>query len=144
MTFRSQNPSGFRFPPEISCSKEDLPDAPAYVFRHQTLGLLGRIVLRDSPRGRTHITSEVAGDPLDPYTAQRMAVLEPITRQILRRLEEIQGAAQPEAEREKAQHTPSFGESKERIASQLVPCDRCAKHVAPADPRSRRDRCRTF
>jgi hypothetical protein len=104
----------------MSCSKENLPDAPACVFRHQTLGLLGRIVLRDTPRGRTHITSEVAGDPPDPYTARRTAVLEPITRRILRRLDEIQGAAQPEAEREEVQHAPFFGQAKERIASQLI------------------------
>src|SRR5215471_2283063 len=77
----------FRLPPGVSMQKEPLPSGWAYVFRHTELGLLGRLVLQDLPSGHCQVSCEVAGDPADPLTARRRAVLEPITAELVQRLD---------------------------------------------------------
>src|SRR5690242_5634178 len=42
----SRDADHFELPPEVSFAKERLPGGWAYVFRHRTLGLLGRILLQ--------------------------------------------------------------------------------------------------
>ena len=87
-TPQRQPPSGdFRLPPGVSYQKEPLVDDWAYVFRHTQLGQLGRLVLHDIPGGRCHVSCEVAGDPADPMSAQRLAVLQPVTTALVQRLE---------------------------------------------------------
>ena len=66
----SANLAGFRLPPGVSITKQTVSDGWAYLFRHHSLGQLGRIVLRETADGRTHISCEVAGDAHDPMTAQ--------------------------------------------------------------------------
>jgi hypothetical protein len=66
--------SGFHLPPGISVCKQALSYGWAYVFRHHSLGQLGRIVLRETSDRRTHLSCEVAGDAKDPMTADRMAL----------------------------------------------------------------------
>jgi hypothetical protein len=67
--------------------KEQLPSGWAYVLRHTELGLLGRLVLQGLPSGHCQVSCEVAGDPADPLTAKRRAVLEPVTTALVQRLE---------------------------------------------------------
>ena len=80
-------------PPEISFEKRLLPGGGwSYDFRHRALGALGRILLRDLPGNRgTHISCEVAGDPADPRTAERLAVFEPLGLEITRQMEHATG-----------------------------------------------------
>ena len=77
----------FRLPRGVSMQKEPLPSGWAYVFRHTELGLLGRLVLHGLPSGHCQVACEVAGDPADPLTARRRHVLEPVTTELVRRLE---------------------------------------------------------
>src|SRR6266853_6611623 len=77
----------FRLPPGVSMQKEQLRSGWAYVFRHTELGLLGRLVLQDLPSGHCQVSCEVAGDPADPLTARRRKVLEPVTTELVQRLE---------------------------------------------------------
>jgi hypothetical protein len=58
--------TGFRLPKDVSFCKQVLVEGWAYEFRHRGLGQLGRVVLRETADGRTHISSEVAGDAKDP------------------------------------------------------------------------------
>lgn len=63
------------------------------MFRHATLGQLGRIVLDDRPDGRSQVTCVIAGDPADPMTATRKALFEPVAMDLVKRLEAQMGSA---------------------------------------------------
>jgi hypothetical protein len=82
-----QRQSDFHLPPAVSMHKEPFPSGWAYVFRRTELGLLGRLVLHALPIGHCQVSCEVAGDPADPLTARRRAVLEPVTTALVQRLE---------------------------------------------------------
>src|SRR6267143_2748424 len=88
--------SDFRLPPGVTMQKEQLPSGWANVLRHTELGLLGRLVLQGLPSGHCQVSCEVAGEPADPLTARRRAVLEPVTTALVRQLEAqtstVQGA----------------------------------------------------
>ena len=45
---RVVTPGSFKLPAGISSQREILPDGIAYLFRHRTLGLLGRIRVQDA------------------------------------------------------------------------------------------------
>ena len=107
--------------------KEQLPSGWAYVFRHAELGLLGRLVLQGLPSGHCQISCEVAGDPADPRTARRRTVLEPITTELVRRLE-----AQTATVLGTPWGTPPPSPStpKRLIESKLMQCERCDAGVA--------------
>ena len=72
--------SGGRFslPPGVFFTKRRMAYGWAYVFRHRTLGELGRILLQDRPDGRCQLFCEVVGDPADPLTAARAAIFQPL------------------------------------------------------------------
>ncbi len=89
---------GFHLPPAVSMQKEQLPSGWAYVFCHAELGLLGRLVLQGLASGHCQVSCEVAGDPADPLTAKRRAVLEPVTTALVRRLEAQTGTVQDSRE----------------------------------------------
>jgi len=55
------------------------------------MGDLGRIVIQEMPDGRTHLACEVAGDPLDPRTAERAAIFGPLAREVTRQMEVLTG-----------------------------------------------------
>ena len=61
-TTTPQRQGAFRLPPGVSFQKELLASGWAYVFRHATLGQLGRLVLEDRPDGMSQVTCEIAGD----------------------------------------------------------------------------------
>src|SRR4051794_37145585 len=92
-----RDPDCFRLPPGVSSAKERIGHGWAYVFRHQGLGVLGRILLQDTGDGRSRVTCEVAGDPADPMTAKRAEVFKPLGLELARRLESRTGTV-PESE----------------------------------------------
>ena len=127
-TVRPQpSPGSFQLPPDVLFSKERLSYGWAYVFRHNTLGYLGRIVLQGRPDGQTHVTSEVAGDPEDPMTARRAAIFAPLSETLTRQLDIATGGtghgrhAHPPARPPEPQHM---------VASKHIQCERCDAIVA--------------
>ena len=117
----------FVLPPEVSFAKERLLDGWAYVFRHRSLGELGRILVQDTRDGHSRISCELVGDPADPMTAMRAEVFQPLGLEIAKRLESRTGTV-PESEA--APPPPQPSPSRELVESQVIPCDRCGTVVA--------------
>jgi len=118
---------GFRLPPGVSYHKEPLTDGMAFVFRHQALGLLGRIVLQDIAGGNSHISLELAGDPDDPMTAKRAAIFKPLGLELANRLEARTGSMPPGHGVTPPSPAPP---SHELVESKLMQCERCGAGVA--------------
>lgn len=112
----------FSLPDDITCKKTLIQGRTAYVFRHSTMGELGRIVLTGTPNGNTHIACEAAGNQDDPMTAKRQSILEPIARNITQILASQLGRGQPTDN-----VTPVRPQS--IVRSQLIPCDKCGKNA---------------
>ncbi len=74
-------------PPDVSFNKQPLRYGWAYVFRHRSLGELGRVVLEETDDGRTRLSFEVVGDPNDPMTAERAAIFQPLGMELARQME---------------------------------------------------------
>ena len=74
--------TGFELPHGITFEKTRIADGVAYIFRHEELGNLGRLVVQDHDAAQCRITSEVVGDLQDPMTSKRREILEPITTQL--------------------------------------------------------------
>lgn len=128
-TIHPQPPQGgFRMPPGVSHAKEPVAGGGmAYVFRHQKLGLLGRLVLQDVG-GQTHVAMEIAGDPDDPMTAKRAAIFKPLAAELTQRLEAQSGpAVAPPGGASPSALPPSSGEL---VESKLMQCNRCGTGVA--------------
>jgi hypothetical protein len=80
--------SGISLPPDVSFRKQRLSTGEwAYIFRHTSLGELGRIVLSGRADGRTHVVCEVVGDEQDPMTQKRAAIFKPLGQEISRQLD---------------------------------------------------------
>src|SRR3954469_20273541 len=128
---KTKGPSGdearFELPPGVSFAKERLADGWAYVFRHRSLGLLGRILLQDTGDGRSRVTCELAGDPADPMTARRAEVFKPLGLELAHRLESQVGTV-PEALA--APPPPQPPPSRDVVESYVIPLDRCGSVVA--------------
>ena len=123
----------FSLPSDITVQSQLLPDGKIYQFRHQTLGLLGRIVLRDRPGPHCHISSEIAGDPNDPMTERRAEIFQPLSEQLVVALEDALGIVSEQ----KGLLKPAFptrdiplSSPQELIESQQIPCDRCGAVAA--------------
>jgi hypothetical protein len=116
----------FSLPPDISCRKQQLSACQAYVFRHRTLGELGRIVLRGLPNGHCHISSEVAGDPDDPMTERRKEIFVPLSKQVTDILETVLGRG------EAGSHVvPASPKSpQEAVECKYLSCERCGAAAA--------------
>ena len=117
----------FELPPEVSFARHRLGDGWAYVFRHRTLGDLGRLLVQDGGDGRCRVSCELAGDPADPMTAKRAEVFKPLGLELAGRLESRTGTV-PESEA--APPPPPPSPSRELVESQVIPCDRCGTVVA--------------
>ena len=122
----SSTSNNFQLPPGMSFHKEQIGGHWAYTFRHTRLGFLGRLVLHDRG-GQCQVSSEVAGEPDDPTTAQRLAVLQPLTMSLLQRLQaqtggpvDITGIAPP----------PPTTAGGEWVESKMRQCERCDAGVA--------------
>jgi hypothetical protein len=121
------NRGRFELPPEVSFCKQRLGDGWAYVFRHRTLGELGRILLQDNRDGHCRISCEVVGDPADPMTEKRAEIFKPLGLDLAQRLEAITDTI-PESE--VSPPPPSSPGAREVIESRLIPCDHCDTPVA--------------
>lgn len=73
----------FQLPPEINMRKEPFGSSWIYIFRHDQLGDLGRIVVEGQPNGETKFTTELAGGPDDPMHKKRKAVFEPLSEKVM-------------------------------------------------------------
>lgn len=123
----SRDEGRFELPPEVSFARHRLGDGWAYVFRHRTLGDLGRILVQDNGDGHTRVSCELVGDPADPMTAKRAEVFKPLGLEITQRLESRTGT---ESESEAALPPPQPPPNRELIESQVIPCERCGTVVA--------------
>jgi hypothetical protein len=117
----------FELPPEVSFRKERLDGGWAYVFRHRTLGELGRILLQDNRDGHCRISCEVVGDPADPMTEKRAEIFKPLGLALSRRLEALAGTI---SESEAAPPPSRPSGPRDIIESRLIPCDHCGSPVA--------------
>ena len=114
----------FKLPKDVTLQKTMTPDnLMSYVFRHALLGELGRLLIVPHTSQKTQFRVEVAGDPSDPMTKKRQMILEPITRELLEKLDTIIG--QPPL----SETPPPYEAPKENhlIKSQVIPCERCNK-----------------
>lgn len=120
---------GFHLPAGVSSRKEPVPGGgTAYVFRHTTLGSLGRLVLQERA-GQCHVFCEVAGEPEDPMTAQRLAILQPLSLELIQRLE-AQFGGPVAAPRASSWPPPASGDPGEWVESKMMQCERCDAGVA--------------
>ena len=114
-------------PPEISVEKAWLSeDSWEHVFRHRTLGNLGRIVARDAPGGQCMLSSEVSGHPDDPMTWTRREGFEPIAREILAEMDRL-------VERNGATVTPVLPPPSSPgmwLENKILQCNHCDAFVA--------------
>ena len=118
-----------RLPPEISFTKLLLPEGGwSYDFRHRSLGALGRILLQDLPGGRgTHVSCEVAGDPADLRTAERLAVFQPLGLEITRQMGQATG---PDINPRPVVSPSAPVAPREVVESKLMQCRTCDAFVA--------------
>lgn len=119
--------SGLHLPPEISFEKQFLPHGVAFVFRHQDLGQIGRIVMLEAANGSTCIECETAGDPADPMTARRAEIMEPLGLELTDLLGTAVGGTRHV---DRPQISPKSPAPSEVVESQLVPCGRCGAALA--------------
>ena len=115
----------FSMPADVSCQKTLLPEGRwAYIFRHDRLGELGRLLILAHGNDQSQFLCEVAGEPDDPITQKRREILEPITRDILDKMALIcgKGTGEPEP------HTLS--KQQHVIKSEWIPCCHCQTPTA--------------
>lgn len=87
----------FSLPYNVKMHKHLMPNGKwSYVFRHNELGELGRILI--VPYGnQSQICSEVAGEPNDPMTKKRVEVFGPISKGVLEKMGMICGKGHGES-----------------------------------------------
>ena len=117
----------FALPPEITVNKQRVDQQWVYSFRHEDLGELGRIIVQGLPGGQRNLAVEVAGDPSDPMTETRLAILQPISEYVTAAMESVFGAGD-QAQLKTAPETPRG--PTEVVESKLMPCDRCGDTAA--------------
>lgn len=116
----------FSMPKDIGVEQKTLPTGNiAYVFRHTILGELGRLLILPHPSGKSQFNVEVSGDPNDPMTKKRRALLEPVTQELIGKMDAICG-------KDSGETTLPYNSPKEqhRIASEVMPCNHCGAPTA--------------
>jgi hypothetical protein len=110
-------------PRNIKSHKQLLPNGMwSYVFRHDDFGELGRILIM-SNGAQSQICCEVVGDPNDPMTEKRLAIFEPIAKELTKRMNSICGNGEGEGEGIPRPYTSPI--EKQLIKSMVYPCDTC-------------------
>lgn len=117
----------FRLPPDVSFYKQPRGDSWAYVFRHRTLGEIGRILFQGTTGGKCLVSYEVVGDPADPMTAERAAIFKPLGIELAERMAAATG---PVWEDSIGDPLPRPPESLEMIESKHIPCEQCRSMAA--------------
>ncbi|MCP3671808.1 MAG: hypothetical protein GY814_15520 [Gammaproteobacteria bacterium] len=116
----------FSLPATMSYTHEQDDRYHAYIFRHDTLGELGRILLHGLPNGQRQISSEVAGDPADPMTAVRMKTFKPVSDAITQALTSPLGVDDTAV----MAITPTMAPPLDMVASRIIPCGHCGETAA--------------
>ena len=114
----------FQLPPDITMRKEPFGSTYMYVFRHQKLGDLGRIIVQGQPNGETKFTTELSGGPDDPMHKKRKAVFLPLSEKVMAFVESKLGKsrnAPPKRAGPATRHT---------IANKVVRCSTCNEPIA--------------
>lgn len=122
--------AGLRLPTDVSLEKSVVEGGVIFAFRHRSLGLLGRLTVQETRGGQVFLRGEVAGDPQDPATGTRREILEPITRELMERVDRGLGRVGrgPAALDEVPGPLPSSGE--EWVKSRVLLCENCERKVA--------------
>ena len=121
------NKSNFKLPQDVKSVKKELPEGGyAYEFHHDTLGLLGRLVIKQFDDRNSHILSEVAGNEDDPMTEKRKSILEPITRELTAILESYY----PPPKDIKIPPPPILPLDQYKIECKYMTCNKCGTLVA--------------
>lgn len=112
-----------KLPPGVSTYRTMLPDGTwAYVYDHEKLGNLGRLLLLPRGESGTQFCCEVAGEADDPMTEKRKQILKPITDEFMALLEDIYGSSNEE---------PKLYEPKkgipQQVKSEICPCEVCGE-----------------
>ncbi len=118
--------SDYRLPPNITVTRQFLPNGIAYVFRDFELGELGRLAVEGTSAGETLITSEVAGFPSDPMTQRRLEMLDPVCKEWTRILESTTGQRSRAVPLSAARNPQPLG----KVPCEEVRCETCGKMVA--------------
>ena len=110
----------FALPHNIKSNKRLLPNGTwSYVFKHDDLGELGRILI--VPHGtQSRICCEVAGDPNDPLTEKRRVIFEPIGKELADKMAFICGVGKGNP------FVPYISPQNNHLVKSMVyPCDIC-------------------
>ncbi len=91
----------------------------SYVFNHDLMGQLGRLIILPHPSGQTQINYEVSGSPDDPLTQKRTEIITPIFKKIIDQMNGILGSS-----KQPVQSGPTFNKEN-KIKSMVLPCDDC-------------------
>lgn len=118
---------GVSLPSGVTFKKQMIGGKFAYVFRHKTLGELGRIVLHGLPDGQTNIVCEVVGDSDDPMTEARKKIIQPLSMQICNAMASVCPPSQSAYAKEMP-HSPAS--PKEVVESKVMPCPHCGAPAA--------------
>lgn len=115
----------FSLPPEVTSTKTQLSNGRfAYVFRHTTLGELGRLLIIPHSNGESRLVVEVSGEPDDPMTIKRQELLDPIASEMLKTMAMICGNGKGTPE------PYQVTEQKYEIGCEEIPCETCGALVA--------------
>lgn len=110
----------FALPHNIKSRKQLLPNGTwSYVFRHDDLGEIGRILI--VPHGtQSRVCCEVAGDPNDPLTEKRRVIFEPIGKELADKMGFICGI-------DKGNPSAPYisPQNKHLVKSMVYPCETC-------------------
>lgn len=115
----------FSLPPEVTSTKTQLSNGRfAYVFRHRTLGELGRLLIIPHSNGESQLVVEVSGDSDDPMTIKRQEILGPIASEMLETMAIICGSGKGRSE------PYQVPEQKYEIGCEEILCETCDALVA--------------
>ena len=117
----------FKLPPKVTSRKEKLGNHWVYIFRHEDLGNIGRLIIKPAPSGKSQIDAELIGDPSDPMFEQRAAIFKPLSLQLTNAMDQATSGGQPIQKSYSAPvHPPTRGKN---IPYKLIPCQRCNKGI---------------
>lgn len=110
----------FLMPAGVSYKKILLRDGGwVYVFQSRELGEIGKLLILVHPDQKQFI-SEVTGEPSDPITTKRSELLEPITKNIVEKIEKI-------CELELGTLQPHPITEEDSVYSEMMPCVHCGE-----------------
>ncbi|WOB11159.1 hypothetical protein [Piscinibacter gummiphilus] len=121
-------PCGLELPEGITVERGPSSGGPAYYFRHSKLGELGRVRVLDLGGGQGRLIGEVAGEPNDPSTEQRAALMAPLIHQVHHLFD--QSAGIPHQPGEVKPLGPLTQEDRGGLEFKVLECDTCGAPVA--------------